>query len=578
MKSASEEEADLLPGVTFQIHVVSGLHSLPNASSTFVVTSNTKIGDILRWFLVQNKVEAKLDYQLKDHLGIVLKKNDTCRSAVILENDTLYLCVGTGRDESSVFTTRTDKTALIAAVVAVVLLCAFMPYIISLGFPGSGDGGADSFDYGVVYDAGSVHTTVAVYEWPSAKLNGTGVVREAMSCEIPVAKGISSFSTQPADVKQYILDGTCLPKVLSTVPEEKRAKTPVFLGGTAGMRVLNATDAVTASYIIGNLSEALASTPFNHSEPTADIVSGSTEGLLGWVTSNYLSNVFGTDGSREKLCSPLGALDWGGASSQITFEVVDSVRAKQSALHDLTLYGKKYKVFTMSHLCYGQAEALRRYFVELVYEHFADGILPTVMRAPCQPKGLAGSYTVKAKDLFYSPCTKYKDERFQAAVEKMSLNTTIRFVGQSDLAACNREVEKSFHLDACRSKYANSEYCFDPMDIPRPVPHTKFLAFSTYWYLLDALKLNGANESTDADGFNRYMSKFCSFPVTQTLFLKRLGSDVQHNTCFKGLFMHKLLTEGYRFDRWDDISFVKRVSHAEVGWALGFMINRTNTL
>ena len=41
-------------------------------------------------------------------------------------------------------------------------------------------------DYGVVYDAGSVHTTVSVYAWSKRKLNGTGVVREIASCEIPV--------------------------------------------------------------------------------------------------------------------------------------------------------------------------------------------------------------------------------------------------------------------------------------------------------------------------------------------------------------------------------------------------------
>jgi hypothetical protein len=48
-------------------------------------------------------------------------------------------------------------------------------------------------NYGVVYDAGSVHTTVAVYEWSRQKLNGTGVVREVLTCEIPIERGISSF-------------------------------------------------------------------------------------------------------------------------------------------------------------------------------------------------------------------------------------------------------------------------------------------------------------------------------------------------------------------------------------------------
>jgi hypothetical protein len=41
--------------------------------------------------------------------------------------------------------------------------------------------------------------------------------------------------------------------------------------------------------------------------------------------------------------------------------------------------------------------------------------------------------------------------------------------------------------------------------------------------------------------------------------------------------MHRLLTRGYHFGDWDDISFVKRVSDAEVGWALGYMIRDDGT-
>ena len=64
---------------------------------------------------------------------------------------------------------------------------------------------SSGLDYGVVYDAGSVHTTVSVYAWSKMKLNGTGVVKEVASCEIPVARGISSFYSDPQSVKNYIL-------------------------------------------------------------------------------------------------------------------------------------------------------------------------------------------------------------------------------------------------------------------------------------------------------------------------------------------------------------------------------------
>ena len=50
--------------------------------------------------------------------------------------------------------------------------------------------------------------------------------------------------------------------------------------------------------------------------------------------------------------------------------------------------------------------------------------------APCQPKGPKGVYTMQAKDLFRSPCTKYKDDAFRAAVEGLDGNSTFSFRGQ----------------------------------------------------------------------------------------------------------------------------------------------------
>ena len=233
-------------------------------------------------------------------------------------------------------------------------------------------------------------------------------------------------------------DAKCLPEVLSAVPKTDQIRSPIYLGGTAGMRVLNVTDPTAAAQIIGNLSEALAKTPFDHSgAKTAEIVSGTTEGILGWITSNYLSNVFGTNESRPAPSGGgFGALDWGGASSQITFEVGDDGQfGPAEDMHELSLYGKKYKIFTSSHLCYGQAEAVRRYFVELIYERFLQtGRVPrTIIGAPCQPKGRRGVYTVRAKDLFGSPCTKYKDEAFMAAGEALNGNSTFTFRGQSNM-------------------------------------------------------------------------------------------------------------------------------------------------
>ena len=83
-------------------------------------------------------------------------------------------------------------------------LCSLFPLLFSLAEASTSSNETFGMDYGVVYDAGSVHTTVSVYAWSKRKLNGTGVVREVASCEIPVARGISSFNSEPQSVKDYI--------------------------------------------------------------------------------------------------------------------------------------------------------------------------------------------------------------------------------------------------------------------------------------------------------------------------------------------------------------------------------------
>lgn len=41
-----------------------------------------------------------------------------------------------------------------------------------------------SFQYGMVFDAGSSHTSLFVYEWDSDKENDTGVVSQTLSCDV----------------------------------------------------------------------------------------------------------------------------------------------------------------------------------------------------------------------------------------------------------------------------------------------------------------------------------------------------------------------------------------------------------
>lgn len=55
----------------------------------------------------------------------------------------------------------------------------------------------------------------------------------------------------------------------------------------------------------------------------------------------------------------LGAMDFGGASTQITFETRDTIENPRNEVM-LKLYGQAYKVYTHSFLCYGRDQVLKR--------------------------------------------------------------------------------------------------------------------------------------------------------------------------------------------------------------------------
>ena len=57
-----------------------------------------------------------------------------------------------------------------------------------------------------------------------------------------------------------------------------------------------------------------------------------------------------------------GALDMGGASTQITFVPTKSAQNQKK----IYLFGKEYLPYTHSFLCYGLTEAQRKFFAQLV--------------------------------------------------------------------------------------------------------------------------------------------------------------------------------------------------------------------
>nr|XP_020750222.1 ectonucleoside triphosphate diphosphohydrolase 3 isoform X2 [Odocoileus virginianus texanus] len=220
--------------------------------------------------------------------------------------------------------------------------------------------------YGIVLDAGSSRTTIYVYQWPAEKANNTGVVSQTFKCNVK-GSGISNYAKNPQDAPKAFED--CMQKVKGHIPVHLHESTCVYLGATAGMRLLRLQNETAANEVLESIENYFESQPFDFRD--AQIISGQEEGIYGWITANYLMGNFLEKSLWHMWVHPsgketTGALDLGGASTQISFTAEEKVGLNTSDIMKVTLYGYEYTLYTHSFQCYGQNEAEKRFLATLV--------------------------------------------------------------------------------------------------------------------------------------------------------------------------------------------------------------------
>ncbi|XP_055270559.1 ectonucleoside triphosphate diphosphohydrolase 3 isoform X2 [Moschus berezovskii] len=224
--------------------------------------------------------------------------------------------------------------------------------------------------YGIVLDAGSSRTTIYVYQWPAEKANNTGVVSQTFKCNVK-GSGISNYAENPQDAPKAFED--CMQKVKGHIPGNLHGSTCVYLGATAGMRLLRLQNETAANEVLESIENYLESQPFDFRD--AQIISGQEEGIYGWITANYLMGNFLEKNLWHMWVHPsgketTGALDLGGASTQISFAAEEKVGLNTSDIMKVTLYGYEYTLYTHSFQCYGRNEAEKR-FLATILQAFA---------------------------------------------------------------------------------------------------------------------------------------------------------------------------------------------------------------
>ncbi|XP_064026933.1 ectonucleoside triphosphate diphosphohydrolase 8-like isoform X2 [Pogoniulus pusillus] len=374
--------------------------------------------------------------------------------------------------------------------------------------------------YGLVFDAGSTHTSLYIYRWPAGKENGTGIVSQVEACSVQ-GPGISSYADNPAGAGASLKP--CLDKAMEVVPAEQQQETPTYLGATAGMRLLREQNSSKAEQVLAEVAKAIGQYPVDFRG--ARILTGNEEGSFGWVTVNYLLETlikwsFTGTWSHPPAEDVVGALDLGGASAQITF-LPGTPLSDSSTRALLRLYGTNYSIYTHSYLCYGLQQALKMLLASLPQGNSSS---PQISH-PCYPRGYQENTTTA--ELYDSPCVQ--------APSTASPAESLTVTGTGDPAACSAAIEDLFNFSC------------------------------------------GANQSC---GFNGVYQP----PVRGAFFVQEkfptASSRQRRDACAASSYTLALLLHGYSFDRssWPHIHFVQQVANADVGWTLGYMLNLTNMI
>uniref|UniRef100_UPI0037E87E95 ectonucleoside triphosphate diphosphohydrolase 2-like n=1 Tax=Semicossyphus pulcher TaxID=241346 RepID=UPI0037E87E95 len=410
--------------------------------------------------------------------------------------------------------------------------------------------------YGIVLDAGSSHTSMYIYKWPADKQNNTGIVTQHSDCHAK-GGGISSYAGVRGGAAKSL--EVCLEQAVKEIPKARHHQTPLYLGATAGMRLLSIVNASESSRVLKEVETKLKSYPFKFKEAT--ILSGQEEGAYGWVTVNYLLENFIKCGFVGRWLNPgretIGALDLGGASTQITFQTLDMVEDKGNKM-DLTLYGQTYTLYTQSFLCYGQDQFLKKLLAHLIK---TQGVKPEVSH-PCYPQKFNVSIKL-GQDVFDSPCTKdYRPVQFNPQM-------SVTVVGTGDYQKCLASVEKMFTFGNC----SFSKCSFD--SVFQPNLRGSFMAFSAFYFTHSYINRLTNISLTSPNRMKEAIRLVCNMTVSEMTEKTKQPEKRMKNVCAVANFVQVLLMQGYGFDELSlpSISFQKKAAGASVGWALGYMLS-----
>lgn len=548
----------------------------------FSVPPTTTVGALLQSFCKEKGSACGHGYVIRCRDNLALNPQKTLKQSKIQDGDILTL----GLSDEDVQTFGFGSWGVVAVAAFIIGIVGIILTVIFFLVPTN-----QPQQYGIVIDAGSSHSEVVLLRWED------DMVVKVNSCSL--TGGISSFRSHPEDLGSYLK--ACLSSVLCPECWEdiNKQKTPLYLGATAGMRILRDFDAEGADLILQSIQDYLTTnTSFPVSKDQVKIITGQEEGISGWISANFLIP------NHTQVDSTISTLDVGGASLQVTTELQMPTNWSVTQFHNKQ---QTYWVHSQSFLCYGIGEARHRYYHFLIPENvsrindeaFLKEIpIPIEVIDPCVPKGMV--QTLPYNEVF-SPCTlrkgdyaspsslhqgksknalkKYKLKRSvdisnkENSIENINLSENkdkpgiqYHIRGGSDSGQCGQLVSQLFQEDVCQNNFAYGD-CMGNTSLPRITG--KLVGFSEV--LVDIFHILGENLTLIE--IEEEVLKICSMNISQLQNrYPDLPDDDLENFCFDAMYINKLLVDGIGITNinWNDVEFKSEIAGTDIQWSLGY--------
>ena len=395
------------------------------------------------------------------------------------------------------------------------------------------------FGYGVAVDAGSSGSRIYLYRWPMRQLDDPRAFVKVEQDAVFSEERTPGVNDEDGVGLSHLEELISLAK--DALPSDvDQSRVPIYLGATAGMRII---DSESEDGIMKEIRSLLHTSGFLFHDNWARTISGEEEGIYDWLVANYLKNGGNFPSSPT---TTYGALDLGGASTQISFPVSDAM--DEGGNFPMRIDSTEYTLFTQSFLYYGVDQARRQYD-----EDFAS----VTNVNPCYPKGFIDGDSHVTGGSNWKEC----------------LDSVAIFFDQStNCKAGIGEVKGGCLLDGAQESQFNR----------------KFISMSAFVYTWDYLGLKTGPDTDDLATLDSRASHICNLTHKQQInqYNRKMESipsnrvtSKPHAQCFNAAFTYHLLSKGYGMPvSRTPIEIHFDFNGTKVQWALGLMLVEANKI